>query len=115
MHRLSCLMTPMMLALAMGPVHAADPAPDTELLLVGRTNIFCVQAPCPWRGIARADDARNGPAGLLWSGEALPRLEAGAEEGARIAAAWEDNECVAVEGRLGGSILYVERVVGACP
>lgn len=115
MRRFSCLMTPIMLALAMGPVHAADLAPDTELLLVGRTNIFCVQAPCPWRGIVRADDVRDGPAGLAWSSQALPRLEAGAEDAARIAAAWEAIECVVVEGRLSGSVLYVERVVGACP
>lgn len=102
------------LVLSMLPAHAADFA-SSELLYVGKTNILCVQAPCPWRGIGRDDNFRSGPAGLLWSDDTLPRLEAAPEDARSITAAWTDGKCLAIDGALIASTLHVEKIIGACP
>ncbi|WEK03429.1 MAG: hypothetical protein P0Y65_14660 [Candidatus Devosia phytovorans] len=94
--------------------HAADILPASETLLVGKTNIFCVQAPCPWRGIARVDN-QAGPSGLLWSQETLPPLDAGPVDAARIAEAWNGNQCLSIKGSLSGGTLRVDEIIGACP
>lgn len=113
MRRLAPLLAAM--ALLALPAHATDTAPPTERLLVGKTNIFCVRSPCPWRGISRAEDERPSPSRLIWSGDDLPRLDASDEDAERITLAWDANECLAVDGSLKGETLHVERVVGACP
>lgn len=102
------------LALATIPSHAADFA-SSERLYVGKTNILCVQAPCPWRGIGRDENFRSGPAGLLWSDDPLPRLEATPEDARRITSAWTDGKCLAIDGALIASTLHVEKIIGACP
>lgn len=96
------------------PAHADGMNPQSERLLVGRTNIFCVQAPCPWRGIVRQDELRPGPAAMLWSEADLPRLDASAEDASRIEAAWDSTECLAIDGSLTRDTLRVDRIVGAC-
>lgn len=93
----------------------ADGMVQAERLLVGKTNIYCVKAPCPWRGISRAADAPAGPATLLWSEESLPRLVASGPDAERIIRAWEGDECLAIEGTMLGPVLTVERIVGTCP
>lgn len=95
------------------PTHAADPVAN-ERLRVGKTNIFCVMAPCPWRGIAKAGRTSGGPADLLWSEQEIPQLDATPEDAARITDAWSADKCLEIEGRMTGKTLRVARIVGEC-
>jgi hypothetical protein len=57
--RLLKALLPVALVLAgAGSTGAADPPAGDELLAVGATGIYCLRAPCPWRGI-RALVGRN--------------------------------------------------------
>ena len=114
MRPLPSLMIAAALALAAMPSQAADFA-RSERLYVGKTNILCVQAPCPWRGIGRDENFRSGPAGLLWSDDTLPRLDASPEDARRITSAWANDDCLAINGTLIGTTLHVEKIIGACP
>lgn len=93
---------------------AADAAPPNEELRVGRTNIFCVQLPCPWRGIAAADGARVAPADLMWSQQTLPPLAASSGDTDRIVKAWNNDQCLVINGRFVAGKLQVDHVVGEC-
>lgn len=99
-----------MLALAT-PIEAAE----IQRLSVGKTNIFCVKAPCPWRGIAPADADRHGPADLLWSRQQLPPLIARADDADAIRTAWDADGCLLVDGALIDSQLRIDAIVGECP
>ncbi len=101
------------MSLALLPAHADGPAPGGERLFVGATGIYCVQAPCPWRGIAR--DMQAAPADLLWSRDDLPKLDAGIEDRDRLNDAWADGACLEIHGLLLGKVLRVDRVIGPCP
>jgi len=114
MRLLQSLMISAVLALCTLPAHAADLA-NSERLYVGKTNILCVQAPCPWRGIGRDESFASGPAGLIWSADTLPRLDASVEDTRRIKSAWSDGKCLAIDGALIASTLHVESIVGPCP
>jgi hypothetical protein len=87
----------------------------SEPLLVGKTNIFCVSAPCPWRGIMAADSKEAGASALLWSEQTLPELDASPEDAERIVAAWNGDRCLAIHGRLAEGRLTVVSVLGECP
>lgn len=100
---------------AVAPSLAADTAAPVEQLRVGKTNIFCVMEPCPWRGIARADNLPKGPADLLWSGQVLPPLDATDDDAERIIDAWNSDGCLLIEGLLTDDRLRVEQIVGGCP
>ena len=100
--------------LAMTAAHAADAPAASERLFVGKTNIVCVQAPCPWRGIAAADAQQAGPAGLLWSEQTLPPLDAKEDDATRIVEAWNSDQCLSIRGRMAGGRLQVERIEGEC-
>jgi len=97
------------------PAHAGGTSSANERLVFGKTNIFCVQAPCPWRGIVRADDLQSGSATMLWSQDRLPQLDASAEDATRLATAWDALECLIVEGSMSERTLRVDRIVGVCP
>lgn len=97
--------------MATTPVYATD----SEELFVGRTNIFCVKAPCPWRGIFEANDILAGPSGLLWSEQALPPLDASPENARKIAEAWNNHQCLKILGRMTDERLMVEKILGPCP
>lgn len=101
--------------LAVTETHAADVVVASGRLIVGKTNILCVQAPCPWRGIAAADERRAGPGGLLWSEQTLPPMDASEENTNRIVQAWDGDQCLAIEGTMTGGRLKVEKIVGECP
>ncbi len=109
-------MTPFaaVIALSLASATPANGADWPETLLVGKTNIYCVQEPCPWRGIRPADNDVAGPAGLLWSEQTLPELDGSDADVNRLSAAWSDNECLVIEGRFVGLTLQVDRIVGAC-
>lgn len=111
MHLISAL-----LFVAVGIMTATNVAgmPANERLFVGKTNIFCVQAPCPWRGILSAEVDSNGPANLLWTDQSLPPLDASEEDAEKIVAAWNGDRCVAVHGRLRDGRLYVDAIAGEC-
>lgn len=104
-------------SLAMTAPHASGNDASSQRLLVGKTNIYCIKAPCPWRGIVAADtdNAETGPAGLLWSGQELPPLEASPENTDRIVSGWNAGRCLVVDGRLVAERLTVETIVGDCP
>ena len=101
--------------LAVTAAQAADTAVTGERLFVGKTNILCVHAPCPWRGIAAADAQQAGPAGLLWAEQTLPPLDANEGDAARIVQAWNGDQCLSIQGRMASGRLQVERVEGECP
>lgn len=114
MRRLSSLvLTAMLAATTVGT--AANVMPSSTKLLVGKTNIFCVQAPCPWRGIADADTQQPGPSGLLWAEQTLPVLDADPRDAERIRQAWDSDQCLLIDGELTGRVLRVDGIVGACP
>lgn len=107
------LLLPALLALLALPAQAD--APDSgERLRVGKTNIYCVMAPCPWRGIWRAKATPMAPADLIWAEQSLPRLVALPEDAARVTESWGADTCIEIEGALTGSTLVVDRVVGDC-
>jgi hypothetical protein len=119
MRILGCLSIAVAMSLIAVPAYASDTTltsepPAGERLLVGRTNIFCVRAPCPWRGIRRQTDATAGPEGLLWSEDRLPQLDASPEDAMALTTAWDGSECLAIDGSLSGQKLRVDRIVGAC-
>lgn len=97
-----------------GPALATGTAGSDDLLRVGRTNIFCVQAPCPWRGVSVADPAPVTPANLLWVEQTLPPLEASEADARQIEHAWDNDQCLLIEGRFIGATLEVSRIVGDC-
>nr|WP_314261614.1 hypothetical protein [uncultured Devosia sp.] len=94
--------------------NAADVVPPSESLRVGKTNILCVQAPCPWRGISRAETMPSGPSGLLWAQQTLPPLDAASRDAERVRQAWDNDQCLVINGKMTGGILRVDEIVGAC-
>ena len=101
-------------SLSVTATHADGMSVASERLFVGKTNIVCVQAPCPWRGIAAADAHQGGPAGLLWSEQTLPPLDAIEDDATRIVEAWNADQCLSIQGRMDSGRLQVERVEGEC-
>ena len=104
-----------------GPALAWESIPSTGRLAVGSTGITCVTEPCPWRGVVELDNERRDPLRPFWSGERLPRLDASAEDAARIKAAWDAMECLEIEGMIASApgedaapFIRVDRIVGAC-
>lgn len=94
---------------------AADVGTAEARLFVGKTGIFCVQAPCPWRGIWASAAAPAGPSDLLWTQETLPPIEATTADANRIEDAWAGGQCLEIRGRLDDEKLLVEHVIGDCP
>lgn len=107
----------MMLALLGGggswAAHAAQ-GDAVRLWRVGKTGIYCVKAPCPWRGVVQADGAGQAVGAPVWSSESLPVLEATPMAAARLGAVWQNFECVLVAGAFDGGVLRVDRLAGAC-
>jgi hypothetical protein len=98
--------------LAITPASAGETTSE-QRLAVGKTGIYCVTTPCPWRGITElgaTSDARR----LIWSGNDLPQLAARADDAARLRDAWERMACLEVQGTLDGTVLRVDRIIGAC-
>ena len=94
--------------------HAADIAMSSKELRVGKTNIFCFQMPCPWRGIATADSPRVVPADLIWSHQTLPPLAGSSGDRQRIITAWNSDQCLIIHGRFTDGVLQVDRIVEEC-
>lgn len=113
MRAIPMLFLPSLLALMTLPVQAD--APDgSERLRVGKTNIYCVMAPCPWRGIWRAKAVPLAPADLIWAEQSLPRLIAQPEDATKVSESWDNDTCIEIDGALTGSALVVDRIVGDC-
>ena len=81
---------------------------------LGPTGIYCIKAPCPWRGITKLDADGKSDGKPLWTGSTLPVIEAEADIKARIADAWKASLCLVVEGKLEGDRFAVSRIVGDC-
>ena len=93
---------------------AGHSAPLEGQFRVGTTGIYCVKAPCPWRGIVPLG-ADGQPGGKpLWTAQDLPTLKASKADHRRIAAAWKDNGCLIVDGTLEGATFTVNRIDGEC-
>lgn len=95
-----------------GPQIAA--ASQTETLAIGATGIFCYRAPCPWRGITAGEPEPGSSWRPLWQGTSLPPLEASPENALALARAWEDFDCLLIEGMFDGTTLTVDRIAGPC-
>jgi hypothetical protein len=108
----------MMSALAMGAVLAggleAPSPPVEERLRIGPTGVYCVRAPCPWRGVTRLDAEGRAVGRPLWSGERLPTIVAGDADKRRIMAVWRVSGCLVAQGRFEAERLIIRRVIGAC-
>ena len=100
--------------LAVTITHAAGTEISSAGLRVGKTNIFCVQMPCPWRGIAVADSPRLVPADLMWSQQTLPPLAASSEDTDRIVEAWNGDQCLIIDGSFVAGILQVDGIADEC-
>ncbi|MHA6690904.1 hypothetical protein [Devosia sp. A449] len=97
------------------PDHAVgEGAIKHGMLKVGSTGINCYMPPCPWRGIVSGDVPSGGFQRPLWWGEILPTLDASDNDARRIRRAWDDFDCLLVEGAFVGSMLTVGRIMGAC-
>lgn len=81
-------------------------------LRVGRTGILCYQAPCPWYGIARANQSIN-PYALLWSGDTLPTMRGSSEDQDYLRENYGEG-CTLVNGRLRNGVLEVAKILGSC-
>lgn len=91
------------------------PADGEQFWGLGTTGIYCVKAPCPWRGVFRIhpDGTRDRPL----SGHDLPApppLRAGDADRARIEDAFARSGCVVAEGHFDGETLVVLRIAGEC-
>lgn len=124
MYPLTGLVATVLLQVAPPPFVANDGVAAAGLLHVGLTNIRCATLPCPTRALFEPD--ANGHAQrdkLLYSdlhGNAPPPPMVG-DDAARdaVVRAWEQRQCLAIEGRLIGGeddrpVLRVDRVIGRC-
>lgn len=98
------------------PVLAADESTLTDgRLAVGKTGIYCMKKPCPWRGIVDLADNTRKPLMPLRSNSDLPRLVASAEDAKRLLDAWPEHGCLAVFGAFDKKTLRVDKILGNCP
>lgn len=81
---------------------------------IGSTKIFCIKAPCPWRGVTRLDRDGRPEGRPFWTGDRLPPIAAAPADRDRIAKAWRDGACLQVEGRLADETLMVRKISGPC-
>ena len=110
------LLSALLALMAVGAASAkADEAARCEMgrFAVGNTGILCVRAPCPWRG-SRLLDAEDQPGPVHWAQPDLPALLARPEERARLTDAWDDHECLVVEGAFDQQTLAVVSILGTC-
>jgi hypothetical protein len=81
---------------------------------LGPTGIYCVKAPCPWRGIVKIGPAGQSRGRPLWSGDSLPPIHAIPSDRERILAAWRKSGCLIVDGEFRRATLFVSRISGLC-
>lgn len=85
-----------------------------QTLRIGPTGIYCIKAPCPWRGIVKIG-ADGRPQGRpLWTGEALPAIHAVSAIRKRIETSWRESGCLRVFGSMRGERLTVRRIDKKC-
>ena len=87
-------------------------AAQTETLLVGKTGIYCVTTPCPWKGVQRI--GADGAPELIWSADELPEITASYADARQLRSAWDAGECLAITGTLEDGHLVVQSLGGAC-
>lgn len=85
------------------------------ILKVGSTGIDCYMPPCPSRGISNSERRGDGFQRPIWWGEVLPARHASEEDRQRIIKAWDDLECLLIEGTFDGVTLAVTRIIAECP
>ncbi len=108
--------------LCTAPAAAIEIIPIEGRLAIGATGVHCMTEPCPWLGVVELDNEQRDPVRPLWSGKDLPKLRASPADEARIRAAWDNRECLEVEGAFytdapdidGAPFVQVHRIVGAC-
>ena len=108
------------LVLACGQVAAAplpveiDRPPVDGTFRIGATGIFCVRAPCPWRGIMQIGADGHPEGRPLWAGKDPPMVKADPETQGRIDASWRESGCLLVRGRFEKGALAVHEIIGDC-
>lgn len=90
----------------------SDRQGEPRELQVGRTAIHCYLEPCPWNGIALANQVAQ-PHSMLWAGDALPPIKGSPEDLAYLLAHYAD-DCTLVSGRYEGGVLEVMGILGPC-
>lgn len=81
---------------------------------LGPTGIYCIKAPCPWRGIMKLDDKGHPEGKPLWTGDELLAIDADPGVRDRILSTWKASGCLVVEGKLSTNQLFVSRIAGGC-
>ena len=89
-------------------------APIEGIFRVGRTGIYCMRKPCPWRGITKVREDGLAEGKPVWAGDELPILESSPVDRDRIRSSWQDSGCLLVRGRFEGQRLVVRHVAGDC-
>lgn len=99
------------------PSLAAEAIPLEGRLGVGNTGINCVKEPCPWRGIVDLDNTSRDPLRPHWHGKHLPATYGQPEDVARLKKAWDDGECLEIEGKFGhdgAPWIEIGKIIGPC-
>ena len=89
-------------------------APIEGVFRIGRTGIYCVRKPCPWRGITMMREDGVPERKLVWANDELPIIKASPADRQRIRTSWQDSGCFLVHARFEERKLFVRHVVGDC-
>jgi hypothetical protein len=89
-------------------------APIEGMFRIGRTGVYCIRKPCPWRGITKIREDGLAEGKPVWAGDDLPIIEASPADRDRIRSSWRDSGCLLVQGRFEGQRLVVRHVTSDC-
>ena len=111
------LLSTLLIVVAASPASTAEPIPLEGRLGVGKTGINCVKEPCPWRGIVDLDNPSRNPLRPHWHGKQLPATYGQPADVARLQRAWDDGECLEIEGKFGDDgapWIEISKIIGPC-
>jgi hypothetical protein len=97
-----------------GPSLQGSALPIEGVFRIGRTGIYCMRKPCPWRGIMKIREDGLSEGRLIWAGDELPIVEASPADREHIRSSWQDSGCLLVQGRFEERRLVVGHVIGNC-
>ena len=89
-------------------------APLEGVFRIGRTGIYCMRKPCPWRGITKMREDGVVQGKPVWAGDELPIVEASPADRARIRSSWRDSGCLLVQGQFEERRLVVRHITDDC-
>ena len=89
-------------------------APLEGVFRIGRTGIYCVRKPCPWRGITKIREDGVAEGKPVWANDELPTIKASPADRERIFSSWRDSGCLLVHGRFEEKTLVVRHIADDC-